>query len=91
MIPTYVRTVRLPLNAAAPLGLLAMVLTGCSAMPVSGPLSPSIRTEANSAAPPFILVPVNRMTLTALAHAVPDDLTPLAAPAPDARKHHSRR
>lgn len=62
--------------------VLALALSGCSTMPVTGPLSPAIHREAGGQAPPFLLVPVNRMTLTALAHINHDDFTPLASVAP---------
>jgi polysaccharide export outer membrane protein len=61
---------------------LACTLAGCGTMPVSGPSSPNIHKEATALAPPFLLVPVNRMTLTALAHVDGEGFTPLAAPAP---------
>jgi polysaccharide export outer membrane protein len=61
---------------------LALALAGCGAMPVTGPLAPQITKESANAAPPFLLIKVDRVTLTALAHAAPDGLSPLAAPAP---------
>jgi polysaccharide export outer membrane protein len=61
---------------------LALALTGCGAMPVTGPLAPQITKESANVAPPFLLIKVDRVTLTALAHAAPDGLSPLAASAP---------
>lgn len=66
------------------IGLLAMALGGCGTMPTTGPLSPNIHREASEPAPPFLLIPVNRMTLTALAHVGGEDFTPLASSAPTA-------
>lgn len=63
-------------------GVLAMLVAGCGTMPVSGPMAPSLQKEATEQAPAFLLVPVNRMTLTALAHVPADNFTPLAMPAP---------
>jgi polysaccharide export outer membrane protein len=51
-------------------------------MPKTGPLAPQIGREAGSEAPPFLLIPVSRVTLTALMHTVPEGLSPLATPAP---------
>ncbi len=62
--------------------LCASALAGCGAMPITGPMAPQITKESANEAPPFLLVPVNRVTLTALAHAAPEGFSPLAAPAP---------
>lgn len=62
--------------------LLVLALGACAAMPVAGPLAPQIAKEAGDGAPPFLLVPVSRITLTALAHAAPEGLSHLASPAP---------
>ncbi len=62
--------------------VLVPALAGCGTLPVAGPSSPNIHREAAGQAPPFLLVPVNRMTLTALAHVESDGFMPLAAPAP---------
>ena len=70
------------LAGAVLLTSLALSLAGCGTMPVTGPLSPQITKEAGTEAPPFLLVPVSRVTLTALAHAMPEGLSPLATPAP---------
>lgn len=51
-------------------------------MPITGPLTKQITTEGNNEAPPYLLVPVDRITLTALSRATPDGLSPLASPAP---------
>lgn len=61
---------------------LALSLAACASMPVTGPLAPEIHKEAGDLAPPFLLVPVSRVTLTALSHAAPDGLSHLDAPAP---------
>jgi len=63
-------------------GALAMLTTGCGTVPVAGPMAPSLQREAREEAPPFLLIPVNRMTLAALGHVPTDDFAPLAAPAP---------
>jgi polysaccharide export outer membrane protein len=68
--------------AGAALLAMALALSGCGRMPVAGPLAPAISNEAMNVAPPFLLVPVNRVTLTALAHVAPDSLSPLAGAAP---------
>ncbi|WP_353229049.1 polysaccharide biosynthesis/export family protein [Novosphingobium sp.] len=70
------------LRGALLAGALALLTGGCSTVPVAGPMAPSLQREANEEAPPFLLVPVNRMTLTALGHVPADSFTPLAAPAP---------
>ncbi len=68
---------------------LALLTSGCGTMPITGPLSPSITHEAAGQAPPFLLVPINRVTLTALAHVDNEDFKPLAsaAPPPDVTIH----
>ncbi len=63
---------------------MALLTAGCGTLPVAGPMAPSLTREAREDAPPFLLVPVNRMTLTALAHVPADNFTPLAAPSPPA-------
>jgi len=63
-------------------GVLMFSLAGCASMPITGPLSKQISEEAGSEAPPFLLVPVDRITLTALSRAAPDGFSPLATPAP---------
>lgn len=68
-------------TASIVFGVVAMALSGCGTMPITGPLAPTISKEASGQAPPFLLVPVNRITLTALQHVDPDSLAPLAAPA----------
>jgi polysaccharide export outer membrane protein len=70
------------LAAGLAYGLLAMALSGCGTMPTAGPLAPGIHKEASELAPPFLLVPVDRLTLTALAHVDADKLSPLATEAP---------
>lgn len=68
-------------RACAPM-LFALALGACATMPVAGPLAPQIAKEASDVAPPFLLVPVSRVTLTALDHAAPEGLSHLASPAP---------
>ncbi|KPF89069.1 hypothetical protein IP83_03600 [Novosphingobium sp. AAP93] len=63
-------------------GMLVLSLAACATQPISGPLSKQISTEGASEAPPFLLVPVDRITLTALSRAAPDGFSPLATPAP---------
>lgn len=69
--------------------MLAVGLAGCSTMPLSGPTATGIGHEARDHAPPFMLVPVDRIVLTALNAAVADDFAPLAtvAPAPELTIH----
>lgn len=68
--------------ASTAVALLTLCLAGCGAMPVTGPLAPQIGKEAGNEAPPFLLIPVSRLTLTALTHTVPEGFSPLATPAP---------
>lgn len=63
-------------------GVLMFSLGACATQPIAGPLSKQISTEGASEAPPFLLVPVDRITLTALSRAAPDGFSPLATPAP---------
>lgn len=63
-------------------GALMVSLSACASMPITGPLSKQILAEGSSEAPPYLLVPVDRITLTALSHATLDGLSPLASPAP---------
>lgn len=63
-------------------GVLMLSLAACATQPIAGPLSKQISTEGASEAPPFLLVPVDRITLTALSRATPDGFSPLATPAP---------
>lgn len=63
-------------------GVLMLSLAACATQPIAGPLSKQISTEGASEAPPFLLVPVDRITLTALSRAAPDGFSPLATPAP---------
>lgn len=63
-------------------GALMVSLSACASMPITGPLTKQITTEGNNEAPPYLLVPVDRITLTALSRATPDGLSPLASPAP---------
>ena len=51
-------------------------------MPATGPLSPALTKEAGDSAPPFLLVPVDRITLTTLSHIPEEDFSRLASPAP---------
>ena len=71
-----------PRRRHAALLSVALLAAGCSTMPVSGPMSPALHREAHEEAPPFLLIPVNQITLTVLAHETGEDFTPLAAPAP---------
>jgi len=57
-------------------------MTACAGLPVTGPLSRQIAREAGSEAPPFLLVPVDRITLTALSHVAAEGVMPLATPEP---------
>lgn len=61
------------------------LLSGCAAMPVTGPLAPGISKEATAVAPSFLLVPVDRIALATLNDASPEDFRPLATaqPAPE--------
>lgn len=70
-------------------GLAAMSLTGCSTLPKAGPLTKSIATEAHDEAAPFLLIPVNRISLTEMMTSAPEDFRPLATamPAPDVMIH----
>lgn len=63
-------------------GVLMFSLAACATQPIAGPLSKQISTEGASEAPPFLLVPVDRITLTALSRAAPEGFSPLATPAP---------
>ena len=60
---------------------LAALLAGCGNLPAPGPLAPAIAREASGEAPPFVFVPVDRLTLVALNGHVPEDLSRLAEPA----------
>ena len=64
------------------LSALALMTSGCGGMPVTGPLASAIQREASDQAPPFMLVPVSRLTLSALGTVDPEDFTPLATPQP---------
>ena len=64
------------------IGLLALATTGCSTLPSPGPLVPNVNNEATASAPPFLLVPVSRITLAELKAAAPEDLQPMATPQP---------
>lgn len=61
---------------------LSLSLAGCGKLPSVGPLAPQISKEGNGSGPPFLLVPVNRITLTMLSKAAPEGFSQLAAPAP---------
>jgi len=80
-MPAIPTPFRRPCRSAV-LASLALCLAGCGAMPVVGPMAPQIQKESADAAPPFLLIPVTRVTLTALAQAAPEGFSPLAAAAP---------
>ncbi|WP_295524630.1 polysaccharide biosynthesis/export family protein [Novosphingobium sp. Chol11] len=84
-MPTALSIGRLVRAGLAPRLLSSAVilsLAGCAAMPVAGPMSPQIAKEADSEAPPFLLVQVDRITLTALSHVAAEGVMPLATPEP---------
>jgi polysaccharide export outer membrane protein len=84
-LPTAVlfgRSLRAGLAQRLLSGALMLSLAACAGMPVAGPLSKQITREADSEAPPFLLVPVDRITLTALSHVASEGFSPLATPAP---------
>ncbi len=76
------------LAASLALGL-CIALGGCSTVPKSGPLVATVNHEAREAAPPFLLVPVNRTALTELAKIKAEEFVALAInqPAPDVMIH----
>jgi len=75
--------------ASLALSSLALATAGCGVMPVAGPTTRAITHEAQENAPPFMLVPLDRVVLTALDAARPEDFAPLAglAPAPQSTIH----
>ncbi len=68
-----------PLLRAAAVASLALALGGCAAMPAQGPSLQAIDRESADNAP-FMMVPVDRLVLTALVGKVGDDLSPLTTP-----------
>ncbi len=79
-LPAFMTAAR-PVVAGAVLAL-ALGLAGCTTMPIAGPLSADISKEAGDVAPPFLLVPVDRITLKALASSAPEGFSHIASPAP---------
>jgi polysaccharide biosynthesis/export protein len=69
---------RIALRLAAVAGL-ALSLGACAAMPAQGPSVRSISRESVDNAPPFLMVPVDRIVLTALVGKTGDDLSPLTS------------
>ena len=63
----------------------SMTLAGCSTLSTAGPMTASINREATDEAPPFLLIPVNRVVLAELSNITPESFRPLAVaqPAPD--------
>lgn len=62
---------------------LAVALSACAAMPSQGPSAPSIAKESAADAPPFLMVPVDRIVLTALTGKAGDDLAPMGSSTAD--------
>lgn len=68
----------LALRMAAAAGL-ALSLGACAAMPAQGPSVKAIAQESIDNAPPFLMVPVDRIVLAALTGKSGDDLAPLTS------------
>ncbi len=66
------------LRLAATAGMV-LSLGACAAMPAQGPSVQSISRESVNNAPSFLMVPVDRIVLTALVGKTGDDLSPLTS------------
>lgn len=69
---------RLALRMVAAAGMV-LSLGACATMPAQGPSAQAITKESIDNAPPFLMVPVDRIVLTALAGKSGDDLAPLTS------------
>lgn len=72
-------SLRGPLLRAAAVAGMALALGACAVVPAQGPSLRAINKESADNAP-FLMVPVDRLVLTALVGKVGDDLAPLTNP-----------